>query len=884
MIDPSYIRNIRDGLKDNLIEANNLEALPDGLVGIYDKELFSPTLNWKQRKETLHFFLVFALAQKEISADFASTILVEEWCKVLANENETTEEKRLKKVNKFIQLHSKRFSAAGEGKFRLYHERFRLYILQKVSEGDVAQFNQKFISLCESELKNNTEKHISEKERYALEFLSTHYYISAMQGEKVCLNKEHAISLKKIAYDQAYWERQVKASKGFEWSKKILNEMMQWASKFDEEEVIECALNKVDLYHQEQNDSPRIVQLVADGDIETALQRIEAFGGNDLKQKEREFRLIISSIIEVIFLRNNDESLIKKRILPLSKKLSEFPADFYWPNSLDSYTLFKVCFELHQLGIECNLFLINDFKINFEWINESVKFSTDEINYLIFIAKNTTFEINSIQIISLLSTSLFKNNRLEESDNQIKNALTLADSLQSNYDKEDAYFIIYKQIIYQEKNDVLIRFLKEIKIDSTKKQELIKLKIVHSSIFDNNINLDFFINQINEDSYKRKLSRFITTQKMENNLLKRITNSEMLESSLYEKVKTSCTFLSITQKKLTDDEFDFTLNNKIIQINDSIKDPVTKSKAVLLCVRALSGKFQNKVNIDFLNIISNEWRSLKYSDWMNDVFKIIVAEFLKQKKYEEAKEVMIKSLRKNLNQFDDFSCQREGFLLSEYSVLKDVADIFIKKSNYNAAFILFNKHIKSSCHSSLVFYGIVDGLLSNNQIKAVNGFLQQTKREEYKKYISSRLIIYFVKNNDIMNAICIYEDHLRNFINLDFNENKLFLIEDQLIKLTKEMIKEQENLILQDELYISERFKRENSIIYSIKDIYTLDNSEIIKKIYKVRNDYLLSEHLVKMVCLNHLFFSDISPEKLDRYNRTLNLQWAIDIKNELPN
>ena len=280
-IDPSYIRNIRDGLKSENIESNNLEAIPEGLVGLYDKELFPPTLNWKERKEMLQFFLVFALAQKEITADFASTILGDEWCKVLANENETTEEKRLKKVNEFIQLHSKRFTSGGEGKYRLYHERFRVYILQKVSESDLTKFNQLFISLCEYELKNNTEKDFSEKESYALEFLSTHSFISAMQGEKVCLNKKDAISLKNIAYNQLYWERQSKASKGFEWSKKMLNEMMVWASKFDEEEVFECALNKVDLYHQEQNDAQRIIQLVTDGDIEIALQRIEAFGGGD---------------------------------------------------------------------------------------------------------------------------------------------------------------------------------------------------------------------------------------------------------------------------------------------------------------------------------------------------------------------------------------------------------------------------------------------------------------------------------------------------------------------------------------------------------------------------------------------------------------------------
>jgi hypothetical protein len=545
-IDPSYIRNIRDGLIYEHIEANNIEALPEGLVGLYDKELFSPSLKWKERKETLQFFLVFALAQKEITADFASTILGKECCKLLADENETTEEKLLKKVNEFIQLHSKRFTSAGEGKFRLYHERFRVYILQKVSEGDLAQFNHKFISLCESELKNNAEKDIPEKEHYALEFLSTHYSISSMQGEKVCENKEHAISLKKLAYNQQYWERQVKASKGFEWSKKMLNEMMHWASKFVEEEVIECALNKVDLHHQEQNDVPRIVKLLAEGDIDTALQRIGAFGGDDLKQKERELRLIILSIIEVLFVRNNDESLIKQRILPLSKKLSEFPSDFYWPNTLDSYTLFKVCFELHQLGIGSDLFLNNDFEIKFEWLNENIDFSDDEINYLMYVAKNSIFVINSILIFSLVSTFLLRNKRIEESNNLIKSALSIADSLQGSYAKERAYFIICKQIIYQDKNEELTRFLTEVKFESYK-DELIRLKITQSTILKNQINLDFFINLINDDSDKRKFSSFITTQTMENNLLKRITNSQMLENSLYDKVKTSCTFITYTK-------------------------------------------------------------------------------------------------------------------------------------------------------------------------------------------------------------------------------------------------------------------------------------------------------------------------------------------------
>jgi hypothetical protein len=356
MLDPSYIRSIRDGIINGNIEANNIEALPDGLAGLYDQELFPPTMKWKDRKETLHFFLVFAIAQKEISADFVSNILGEEWCKVLADEKETTEDKRLKKVNDLVQLHSKRFSSAGGGKYRLYHERFRVYVLQKVSEEDIDQFNHKFIELCKTALNLNSEKDIPEKESYALEFISTHFFISAMQGEKECLNKEQAAALKKYAYDQQFWERQVKASKGFEWSKKMLGEMMSWASKFDDEEVIECALNKVDLYHQEQNDAPRIVQLVADGVVEIALDRIGAFGGDDQVSLQRKFILYMLCLMELTLLESKDKEHANSGIEKLLKHLDEnLPVNhsiLNWGDFFPSYLIFQLTEKWEQLRLD----------------------------------------------------------------------------------------------------------------------------------------------------------------------------------------------------------------------------------------------------------------------------------------------------------------------------------------------------------------------------------------------------------------------------------------------------------------------------------------------------------------------------------------------------
>jgi hypothetical protein len=436
MIDPSYIRNIRDGLKSEHIEANNLDALPEGLVGVYDKELFPPTLKWKKRKETLQFFLVFALAQKEISADFASTILGDEWCKVLANENEITEEKRLKKVNEFIQLHSKRFTSAGEGKFRLYHERFRVYILQKVSEGDLTQFNQLFISLCESELKNNTEKDIPEKERYALEFLSTHYFISAMQGEKVCLNKKDAASLKNIAYDQLYWERQEKASKGFEWSKKMLDQMLSWASKFKKDKVlIECALKKIYLYNQEQNDANRIVQLVTDGDIETALERIQKFESNDKEGLERKFNIYMLCLMELT-LRVKDKKLIN--ITAIEKILNDLKKQSLFYNSeLFNWTIFFpdiIILKMYSIW--------KKNKINAEFIFDM----TNEIDNEWFCSQFPLFEYKLIQkIFKIKNLNKLRNPKTNNTIELISN-IFLNNNFSNNSDKYINEYLFKNQL------------------------------------------------------------------------------------------------------------------------------------------------------------------------------------------------------------------------------------------------------------------------------------------------------------------------------------------------------------------------------------------------------------------------------------------------------
>ena len=66
-------------------------------------------------------------------------------------------------------------------------------------------------------------------------------------------------------------------------------------------------------------------------------------------------------------------------------------------------------------------------------------------------------------------------------------------------------------------------------------------------------------------------------------------------------------------------------------------------------------------------------------------------------------------------------------------------------------------------------------------------------------------------------------------------------------------------------------------IAFNITNV-NLDNT--VNAVLKNKLSVSLIEKVLQMYSLNQLYFSNLNDEKLKRYNYTLNLQWAIDIKN----
>ena len=93
-----------------------------------------------------------------------------------------------------------------------------------------------------------------------------------------------------------------------------------------------------------------------------------------------------------------------------------------------------------------------------------------------------------------------------------------------------------------------------------------------------------------------------------------------------------------------------------------------------------------------------------------------------------------------------------------------------------------------------------------------------------------------------------------------------------------------------ESLHIYKVFNNEEARLFYLKgwvesiQTFPLNIATVRKASYLLKEDINNIELLLQLHALNQLFFEELSEEQIHRFNRTLNIQWAIDIKNQLPN
>jgi hypothetical protein len=355
-LEPTYLRYIYDGLVKGGIHPENAAELPEGLIGLYE-EAFDERQPVHKRQQLLERFAIWALLKKEVTAQFVAEVL-----------NQPEE-----KIQEFIATYSAWFNSPESGKYQLYHERLKVYLLQKLSEGEVHSLHEKFISRLEQAI---TEQKADEFEWYGLEFLTQHYAVNAMlngDGSKLLV----------FAYNQNHWQRQLKISKGYIWTNSGLHSVMNWASKYNDEEVIECGLQMVDLHHQEQNAAPQILALVAEGDFDSAMKLILSFGTRNYIGEMRRCLLFIITLVEGFVVNPKKDEKKNKFLDEIIEKFKiEFPRGSFAINQFTpSYLIFKLIIKLNEKDVDFS-FLTNNITLYDSYWRDFIKLSATEIKIL----------------------------------------------------------------------------------------------------------------------------------------------------------------------------------------------------------------------------------------------------------------------------------------------------------------------------------------------------------------------------------------------------------------------------------------------------------------------------------------------------------------------
>ena len=374
-LDPTYLRYIYDNLIKGSVHPDNASELPDGLIGLYE-EAFEENFPILQRQKLLKRFALFALLKKEVSVHFVSEILKESEADLL----------------EFININSSWFNSPEPGKFQLYHERLKVYLLQKLSEKETQSIHEKLIARIEQAIE---EQKADEFERYALEFLSEHLTVEAFGDES------KGKKLLDFTKNETIWDRQIRISNKFDWSRKALHQAALWTSKYDQDENIDCYLDLVQLHNKEQNDAESIVRLVANNEIDLALERITAFGGLSKEEKERQFILFMLCLMELTLLESKTQPWRKEAIEKLLKHLEEeIPVDHSfvnWGEFFSSYLMMDVMLELNTINCSFHYIFQLTSSVDFHEIldNKSKIFETEKkLNTFLLIYQESNKQLN----------------------------------------------------------------------------------------------------------------------------------------------------------------------------------------------------------------------------------------------------------------------------------------------------------------------------------------------------------------------------------------------------------------------------------------------------------------------------------------------------------
>ena len=428
---PLYLKLLCDAIENGNIEINDINALPEKIDEYYKAILNRYAHDTLDGDALLNGLFTFAAAKDYLTIPHLGLI----------NKLGSASIQRLGSTLKEVLYENPLTEEVLD--YQLFHESFREYLVkEKIKEVNDAA--GRIIDFCGTwqELEGSWEQ------RYALEHFATHL----SESKKVT----HLEALMDLIYNEAYASKQLKTLKSFDASNSLYQLALLKASELKKDEnVLEAALRLVDLKYKEANDAPQVQAMVANGDIDLALKRIESFGGTDTEGVKRKFILYMLCLMELTLLNSKDKVHRKIAIEKLLNHLDEqIPPDtslIEWNNFFPSYTMFLMACEWANLGLDYLVVYKRTNNWGKDWIKEKGPFSDLQFQVLMECTRGINYYSKKSSALKNISTEMAKQGKLVETASVMLEALECALFIDDNVDKSGALNEISTELAKQGK-------------------------------------------------------------------------------------------------------------------------------------------------------------------------------------------------------------------------------------------------------------------------------------------------------------------------------------------------------------------------------------------------------------------------------------------------
>jgi hypothetical protein len=326
---PLYLKLLCDAIENGSISINDINALPKEINEYYKAILLRYAQDSVDGDALLAGLFTFAAAKDYLT--FAHLELI--------NHLGPATLQRIGSTLKEVLYENPALENVLD--YQLFHESFREYLVRE-NQKQVIDATGRIIDFCINwkDLSGTWEQ------RYALEHLAAHLSESKKQ--------HHHELLLELIYNQAYVTEQKKILKNFDSSTQLYQLGLLKASELDNfDNTLEAALCLVDLHYEEANDAPQIVKMIANGDIDLALKRIERFGGTDQEGIQRKFILYMLCLMEFTLLGSKDNPFkfvaIEKLLNHLDENIPMYTYASYWDEFFPISAIVNICNNLKKL-------------------------------------------------------------------------------------------------------------------------------------------------------------------------------------------------------------------------------------------------------------------------------------------------------------------------------------------------------------------------------------------------------------------------------------------------------------------------------------------------------------------------------------------------------